>query len=198
MNFLFSIQSVINTLTWLMHIFVRYFCAILYIFFPVHFKFFFFSFFWFIFPHLFLFHVAMLCMHIFWLMQIFYLLNCIRWRKCTHLSLSLSQCVCVSWRALCWSRDKNASKYVCRHIIVFGKKWDKRTKDIIESISIWRCFRSSCVFIRSKILALYEMQKKKNCMHKIIMHKTDMKKKEKSVAAAFIGDLRSIAHICKC
>lgn len=57
----------------------------------------------------------------------------------------------------------------------------------------------------SVVLCLYSQQNlgfvrnaEKNCMHKIIMHKTDMKKKEKSVAAAFIGDLRSIAHICKC
>lgn len=154
MNFLFSIQSVINTLTWLMHILCDI-CVPYYIY--IFSRWFFFLSF-----SLLISHRIASCAHIF--MQIYYL----------KIAFDAEESALIE--AACgWLRDKN----VCRHTIAFGKKWDKRTKDIIESISIYRLACWWLLFsigIRSRI----ERERKKNCMHKINMHKTDEKKNRKN------------------
>lgn len=111
MNFLFSIQSVINTLTWLMHILCDI-CVPYYIYIFSR---------WFLSLSLLISHRIASCAHIFYADLLFE--NCIRRRrKCTHWG-----CMRLIERQKCMSAHDRV-----------WEKWDKRTKDIIESISIYR------------------------------------------------------------
>lgn len=146
-------------------------CHIIY-FFPVYFFNFFFSF---LLVHFSTSLFAMLYMHIFWFMQIFYLLNCIRWRKCTHLSLSLSVCMCKLARAVLIERQKCWQIFMSAHNRVWEKMRQKNKRHhrkhlYLALLSVVLCFYSqqNLSFVRNaekkivctKLLCIKQIWKK--------------------------------------